>query len=353
MTLQNSLCYYIINSYHFSCGRQVPESRAPPCCSVTYYSIDAILQDRWNMKKELEPQITATVSKYEILLLAVELGSIGKAAEALNYTQSGLTYMLNTLEADLGISILNRTHKGVSFSENGHRLEPYIRAMVDSERELRKKITELVADDTEIVRIGAISSIAKYCAPALIREFKKEYPRANIFFRTGNGQEIPKLVRENLLDIALVDTINSEGFDCIPLMKEQLYAAIPAEWTQIPVTNGSVSLDDLADYPILYMASNPKNAGNLVMQNKQLDEKIMVSSDGNTIMLMIAQGLGFALLPQRYSIDCPDTVKMYPTSPPIRRTIGVITKSLMDLNPMPQRFVQMLQRPDIIKNILS
>ena len=43
--------------------------------------------------------------RYEIFLKVCETGSFSKAAEALNYTQSGISQMMAGLEEELGVSI--------------------------------------------------------------------------------------------------------------------------------------------------------------------------------------------------------------------------------------------------------
>ena len=293
------------------------------------------------MKKDKEqPEQNTAESKYEILLETVRIGSISKAADQLNYTQSGLTYTLNALEADLGIPVLSRDHKGVSFTEEGEQLEPYLQAVIDSERALRRRIRELVISDNERIRIGAIQSIAKYCLPRIIMDFKQHYPNANIIFRVGSGTEIPQLVRQKELDIGIVDMANSDNLDCVTLQDEQIYIALPASW-EIQTKNGIVSLDSLLDRPMLYLA-NPRNAGVLVMKNKPLQQKIMVSSDGDTILSMVQAGMGFAMLSRRFVADCPDGVLMYPADPPITRTIGVVANSHKDLRPLAKKFVSTL-----------
>ena len=50
--------------------------------------------------------------KYQALLQAVEQGSITAAARDLGYSPSGLTRMLDSLERDLGFSLLFRKKKG-------------------------------------------------------------------------------------------------------------------------------------------------------------------------------------------------------------------------------------------------
>ena len=50
------------------------------------------------MKKEQK-------DRYEIFLKVCETGSFSKAAEALNYTQSGISQMMAGLEEELGVPV--------------------------------------------------------------------------------------------------------------------------------------------------------------------------------------------------------------------------------------------------------
>ena len=58
--------------------------------------------------------------KLEALLMAVDLGSFTKAAEVLGYTQSGLTHMMNSLEKEVGFTLLERGRSGVRLTAAGH-----------------------------------------------------------------------------------------------------------------------------------------------------------------------------------------------------------------------------------------
>ena len=68
-------------------------------------------------------------AKVRALLAAVDLGSISKAAEALGYTQSGVTHMMRSLEEEAGFPLLLRGNRGVTFTPDGERLAPLFRAL--------------------------------------------------------------------------------------------------------------------------------------------------------------------------------------------------------------------------------
>lgn len=50
--------------------------------------------------------------RYEIFLKVCETGNFTKAAEALNYTQSGISQMMAGLEEELGVQLFARAKKG-------------------------------------------------------------------------------------------------------------------------------------------------------------------------------------------------------------------------------------------------
>lgn len=294
------------------------------------------------MKKVFQVQNQKRFSKMAILLEIVRIGSITKAAEELNYTQSGLTYLLNTLEEDLGIPLLKRDHKGVSFTEEGLQLEPYIRSLVYKENQLREKVDELVGKANERIRIGAIHSIANHWLPQVIVKFKKDYPSALIEFRVGGGSEIPVWVKEGMIDIGIADQVHAEGFDWRPIMNDQFYVAVPISWNIHP-KNGAILIDDLREHPMVFTSANLKNAGARAM--KDIKQKFMISSaDGITLLSMVESGLGFSLLSQQYLRDCPELVLMYPTDPPIFRRVVILANAFKSLRPLARKFVACMQK---------
>lgn len=62
--------------------------------------------------------------KLEALAAAVQYGSFTRAAEALGYTQSGMTHMMNSLERDIGFPVLLRGRGGVRLTPAGERIYP-------------------------------------------------------------------------------------------------------------------------------------------------------------------------------------------------------------------------------------
>ena len=62
----------------------------------------------------------------------LEEGSFSEAAEGLHWTQSAVTQMMKAVVCELGVRILERTHRGLSLSSEGLELEVYMQNALDS-----------------------------------------------------------------------------------------------------------------------------------------------------------------------------------------------------------------------------
>ena len=51
----------------------------------------------------LEMRCAMSISKYQVFLKTVSCGSFSKAAEAMSFTQSGISHAINSLENELGV----------------------------------------------------------------------------------------------------------------------------------------------------------------------------------------------------------------------------------------------------------
>lgn len=69
--------------------------------------------------------MTLDVRSAAIVLECARLGSLGRAAEALNMTQPAITRTLKQLESGYGVALFERTTRGVTPTVYGEALLPY------------------------------------------------------------------------------------------------------------------------------------------------------------------------------------------------------------------------------------
>ena len=73
-------------------------------------------------------------------------GSINQAAQRLNYAQSNITSRIQKLEKDLNIQLFRRHPKGVSLTNEGKALIPYVQQMIS----LSEKM-QMIASNQDLV----------------------------------------------------------------------------------------------------------------------------------------------------------------------------------------------------------
>ena len=72
-------------------------------------------------------------SRYQIVCMVVDCGSLKGAADELGYTQSAVSQAVKALERELGTTIIERGKQGVSLTRDGKQYLPYLRQIVTAE----------------------------------------------------------------------------------------------------------------------------------------------------------------------------------------------------------------------------
>ena len=109
-----------------------------------------------------------SVSKYQMFVKTVECGSFSKAAEALNFTQSGVSHAVQSLEDELGVTLLSRNRGGVVLTADGRALLPKIERLCAAHRALMQSAADLKGMDAGLVKVATFSSVSAQWLPSIL-----------------------------------------------------------------------------------------------------------------------------------------------------------------------------------------
>lgn len=140
------------------------------------------------------------IQKYLAFIKTVECGSFTKAAEMLNYSQSGISRMINDLEKEWKISLLERSRSGVCLTSDGLILLPYAKGVCAEYEKLQAQVDEINGFQSGIIRIGTFSSVATHWLPNIIKKFQTDYPNINYELLLGDYTEIENWISEGRVD---------------------------------------------------------------------------------------------------------------------------------------------------------
>jgi DNA-binding transcriptional LysR family regulator len=112
-----------------------------------------------------------------ILMAVAQAGSMNKAAVFLNMTQSAVSRSIAELERTVGVSLLDRTARGVEPTAYGRAMLECGVAVFDDLRQGAKKIEFLTDPAAGEVRIGCHPGVAASFVPAVVDDVARRYPR--------------------------------------------------------------------------------------------------------------------------------------------------------------------------------
>ncbi len=143
------------------------------------------------------------LEKLRLFLVVVEEGSLRRAADRLHISQSAITRQMQSLELDLGGSVLERTSAGVSPTNGGLLLAERAKTLLADYDSTMAEVRRLNRGESERLRIGYIASAAQeYLGPALA-VLRRAYPRLKVKMLDQTPGEMIIALRQGKIDLAL------------------------------------------------------------------------------------------------------------------------------------------------------
>ena len=145
------------------------------------------------------------IEKLRLFLVAVEEGSLRRAAERLRISQSAITRQLQALENYLGGRILERTSAGVRPTSGGHALAEKAGALLASYDSTMAEVRPLVRGESEQLRIGYVASaVQEYLGPALAA-LRRAFPKVKVKMLDLTPAEQIAALRRGEIDLGLTN----------------------------------------------------------------------------------------------------------------------------------------------------
>ncbi|MGY6028555.1 LysR family transcriptional regulator [Phytobacter sp. AG2a] len=165
--------------------------------------------------------------------VVAKLGSISQAAQELYIAQPALTRQIQKLEEDLGVLLLERTGRGVKLTDAGAQFLVDADKLLDDANIARERATR--ASRGECGNISLALPVIQNAAPSiteLLKKFKKEAPHVGITLHHLISEVQLARIAEGQLDAGflLFRPQNDPLFEGIPVYKEKMLLAYPADW---------------------------------------------------------------------------------------------------------------------------
>ncbi len=232
--------------------------------------------------------------RYEIFLKVCETGSFSAAAEVLNYTQSGISQMMAGLEEELGVQLFARFKRGVQLTDNGARLLPYLRDLVNQKARLRQAAFNINHKIEGKLRIGSFSSVTAIWMPDVVHYFAEHFPKVEMEILDGNYDEIRDWIIHGQVDCGFLSSIVADDLKFYPLCEDPLCAVLPEKHPL--ASRPAVTLPELFRYPLIVETPGCGSDIQHLMQHCPVKPDTTYSfRDDSLIMAFVRSGLGVTI----------------------------------------------------------
>lgn len=266
--------------------------------------------------------------KLEALLMAVDLGSFTKAAEVLGYTQSGLTHMMNSLEKEVGFTLLERGRSGVHLTEEGERIAPAVREFLQANARLDSVIEQVASSRTEIIRVSAYASIAMHWLPGIIQRFREECPDVDVDIRMADHVDVPyELLAQGKMDAILVSPQDEGQYEWVHLADDPMFAVLPRDFDTQGMTAFPLAAFEARDF-IMPSQGFDKDIMRIFNRIGVKPHILPTWVDDPTVISMVSHGLGVSMMTELTVRGRTDGVKLLPVEPASSRELGLAVRSL-------------------------
>ena len=264
----------------------------------------------------LETRCVMSISKYQVFLKTVSCGSFSKAAEAMNFTQSGISHAINSLENELGVKLLSRNRGG-----------------------LMQTVEGLKDMDSGLVKIATFSSVSAQWLPRILKSFGKVYP--NIEFEVVTGDfydQIEGWIVNGTVDCGFLRLPSVKRLQTYALHRDELQVIAPCDHPYADRDPFPVSA--LAEEPFIQLEEGDDYEIMAAFDEMGIRPNVKyIAREDRTILAMVSEGLGISLLPELMVRHSPTPIKVCHAPLHFYRTIGIGVKDKKALSNSTRLFV--------------
>lgn len=140
-----------------------------------------------------------------LLVHVADLGSISAAARAEQISQPSASARMKSLEARLGLELLDRRAHGAELTDNGQLVTEWARAVVATAASLMTGARALASTRAGRVEFAASQTVAEYLVPDWLARLRALHGDDPVRLRVTNSDGVVAAVRSREVDLGFVE----------------------------------------------------------------------------------------------------------------------------------------------------
>ena len=264
-----------------------------------------------------------TLLTYTVFKTVADIGSFHKAADILGLTPSAISHAISSMESELGFPVLTRSKSGITLTNYGEHLLPYVNAVLNSDESLQQVVAEMNGLKTGIEKIGVFSSVCTNWLPDILLTFKEKYSDIKLEIYQGTYSDVAYWIKNGVVDLGFLSVSSAKDIPIEPLYRDPLRCILP-KGKKDPAHPDYVDIEEMKQHQfVTQRESTDADIQNFLKANNlRIQSHYHVVDDLSTVKL-VEQGFGICLMPELVMNDIPYEVDIYPIRPEAARIIGI------------------------------
>jgi len=221
-------------------------------------------------------------------------GSFTRASRVLKIQQPTVSKMVQSLEAQLGVQLLERHKKGVRVTRPGGEIFRTCEEIFDKVEGIRALSAAKHYECEGKLALGVPSSVSSYLLPAAMRTYLRDNPGSEVFIWTGTGALISQEILEGHVEFGIFFSV-AEGreFQVSELAEVPFKLVVSARHKKDPDIRSCFVISRTSDYS----RTAPFPVMEMLRRSKVRFKRVISSNNLDSQKQLVMEGLGVALLP--------------------------------------------------------
>lgn len=296
------------------------------------------------------------LSQIRSFVTVARCGKFSQAAIELDLTQPTVSHAISTLENDLGVQLLFRGKKGVNLTPMGESILAHCYRVLQSIEDIQQEANRYKSLEGGKVRISAFRGAAAQLLPKIRANFKIKYPQIDIkIAEEKDCPQVEQMVYEGKADIGFTILPTAKELETVEVLRDDYIVLLPpnvdlSQKTDYSLVNlTKISWTQLLSIPIIsYPNQNScfKQIKNYFEGEGYQFKPAEQVRESDTIVNLVATGLGAAILPRLSVFHTPEGVTVGQLPKPLQRIVVVATPKDADLSHAVWAFIDFLKEID-------
>lgn len=254
---------------------------------------------------------------YRVFYTVARCGSLTKAAQELFISQPAVSQSVKQFENQLGVSLFNRTHRGMDLSPAGKLIYKQVEEALNLLDGAEGKVTELNATASGRIRIGATDSIFSHFLADKIALFNEKYPAVKLELISSTSPYTVSQLKDGKCDIAFINLPLDDNDVIFYGTVAHLNDVFVAGEKYAHLKNAELNFGDLRDYPLTMIEENTVARSALSAFCGTLGVTLTPDAEVASWDLMkklVAKGMGLGCIPREYCLNEFESGKLFELS---------------------------------------